>query len=121
MATDYITTREYADMHGLPIETVRTWTKQKKIPFIKVGNSLMIERSTPIPAKRKKRSKIEIETDKALAAVDSKMLHVEIKHAYYIAVCDKSGKELVSDFTFLSKAEAEAIGKRMKKEVEDNL
>ena len=30
---DYITTREYADLHGLPIETVRTWTKQKKIPF----------------------------------------------------------------------------------------
>ena len=56
-----------------------------------------------------------------MTTVDSKMLHVEITRAYYIAVCDNSGKELVSDFTFLSKAEAEVIGKRMKKEVEDRL
>ena len=56
-----------------------------------------------------------------MKTADSKMLHVEITRAYYIAVCDKSGKELVSDFTFLSKAEAEAIGKRMKSEVEGRL
>ena len=55
-----------------------------------------------------------------MTTVDSKMLHVEITRAYYIAVCDKSGKELVSDFTFLAKAEAEKIGERMKKEVEGN-
>lgn len=56
-----------------------------------------------------------------MKAVDSKMLHVEITRAYHIAVCDNSGKELVSDFTFLSKAEAVKIGERMKKEVEDKL
>ena len=115
---DYITTRQYADLHGLPIETVRTWTKQKKIPFIKVGDSIMIDRSEPIPAKRKKRSRVEIETAKAVAEVDSRILHVEITHAYYVAVVDKSGKEITSDFTFLSKAEAEKLGAKMKKEIE---
>lgn len=44
--------------------------------------------------------------------------HVEITRAYHIAVVDKSGKEVTSDFTFLSKAEAQKIGERMKKEVE---
>ena len=115
---DYITTRQYADLHGLPIETVRTWTKQKKIPFIKVGDSIMIDRSEPIPAKRKKRSRVEIETAKAVAEVDSRILHVEITHAYYVAVCDNSGKEITSDFTFLSKAEAEKLGAKMKREIE---
>ena len=115
---DYITTRQYADLHGLPIETVRTWTKCKKIPFIKVGDSIMIDRSEPIPAKRKKRSRVEIETAKAVAEVDRKILHVEITHAYYVAVCDNSGKEVVSDFTFLSKAEAEKLGAKMKREIE---
>lgn len=115
---DYITTREYADMHELPLETVRTWTKQKKIPFIKVGASIMIDRSTPIPAKMKKRSRAEIETAKALSQADGKILHVEIQRAYYVAVVDNSGKEITSDFTFLSKAEAEKLGAKMKKEVE---
>ena len=115
---DYITTRQYADLHGLPIETVRTWTKQKKIPFIKVGDSIMIDRNEPIPAKRKKRSRVEIETAKAVAEVDSRILHVEITHAYYVAVVDNSGKEITSDFTFLSKAEAEKLGAKMKREVE---
>lgn len=115
---DYITTRQYADLHGLPIETVRTWTKQKKIPFIKVGDSIMIDRSEPIPAKRKKRSRVEIETAKAVAEVDSRILRVDIQRAYYVAVVDNSGKEVVSDFTFLSKAEAEKLGAKMKKEVE---
>ena len=115
---DYITTRQYADLHGLPIETVRTWTKQKKIPFIKVGDSIMIDRSEPIPVKRKKRSRVENETAKAVAEVDSRILHVEITHAYYVAVVDNSGKEITSDFTFLSKAEAEKLGAKMKKEIE---
>lgn len=115
---DYITTREYADMHELPLETVRTWTKQKKIPFIKVGASIMIDRSTPIPAKMKKRSRAEIETAKALSQADGKILRVEIQRAYYVAVVDNSGKEITSDFTFLSKAEAEKLGAKMKKEVE---
>ena len=116
---DYITTRQYADFHGLPIETVRTWTKQKKIPFIKVGDSIMVERDTPIPTRRKRRTKEEMEKDAALAAVEGRFYHVEIKQAYYVALCDSSGKEVTSDFTFGSKADAEALGKRMKKEVED--
>ena len=116
---DYITTREYADMHELPLETVRTWTKQKKIPFIKVGASIMIDRSTPIPAKMKKRSRAEIETAKALSQADGKILRVEIQRAYYVAVVDNSGKEITSDFTFLSKAEAEKLGAKMKREAEE--
>lgn len=73
MSKDYITTREYADMHGLPLETVRTWTKQKKIPFIKVGDSIMIERSAPIPAKRKagRKSKAELAALAGKSKVDS--------------------------------------------------
>ena len=115
---DYITTRQYADLHGLSIETVRTWTKQKKIPFIKIGDSIMIDRSEPIPAKRKKRSKAEIEMANAIATADSRILHVEIQRAYYVAVVDNSGKEITSDFTFLSKAEAEKLGAKMKREIE---
>lgn len=113
---DYITTRDYADLHGLPIETVRTWTKQKKIPFIKVGNSIMIDRTTPIPAKMKKRTFAEIEAAKSV--VENRKLKVVIRKAYYIAVEDSSGKELISDFTFLNKADAERIGAKMKREVE---
>ena len=113
---DYITTRQYADLHGIPLETVRTWTKLKKIPFIKVGDSIMIDRSEPLPAKRKPgRKTVE---EKVVAEVNSKILRVEITHAYYVAVVDNSGKEIVSDFTFLSKAEAEKLGAKMKKEIE---
>ena len=45
-------------------------------------------------------------------------LKVKIVRAYYIAVEDSSGKELISDFTFLSKADAERIGAKLKAEVE---
>lgn len=117
---DYITTRQYADMHGLNIETVKARIKRKQLPHIRFGKSVMIDRNTPWEERsRARKSKAEVETNKALAAVNSKMLHVEITRAYHIAVVDKSGKELVSDFTFLSKAEAEKTGKRMKKEIED--
>ena len=115
---DYITTREYADLHGIPLEKVRSWTKFKRIPFIKVGNSIMIERSTPIPTKMKKRTNAEIAAAKSKA--ESRKLKITITRAYYVAVEDRTGKELVSDFTFLTKAEAQKIGERMKKEVEGN-
>ena len=114
MAKDYITTREYADMHELPIETVRTRVKQNKIPFIKVGDSIMIDRNTPWETRRAGRPRKEAQQSK----VESRKLKVRITRAYYIAVEDSSGKEITSDFTFLTKAEAEAIGKRMKSEVE---
>jgi len=116
---DYITTRQYADLHGIPFETVRTWTKQKKLPSIKIGDSVMIDRNEPIPEKRKPGRKTAAE--KVAAEVNSKILHVEITRAYYVAVCDNSGKEIVSDFTFLTKAEAEKLGAKMKKEVEGKL
>lgn len=117
---DYITTREYADMHGLPLETVRTWTKNGKLAHIKIGDSIMIDRSTPIPGKRKpgRKSKDEL---KEIEEIRSKTYKVKITRAYYVAVEDASGKELVSDFTFLSKAEAVKIGEKMKKEMENKL
>lgn len=111
---DYITTRQYADLHGLPIETVRTWTKCSKIPFIKVGDSIMIERDTPIPAKKKSGRKPMSEQ----AKVGKTKYKIEIQRAYYVAVCDNSGKEITSDFTFLSKSEAEKLGAKMKREIE---
>ena len=117
---DYITTREYADMHGLPLETVRTWTKNGKLAHIKIGDSIMIDRSTPTPEKRKpgRKSKGEL---KEIEEIRSKTYKIKITRAYYVAVEDASGKELVSDFTFLTKDEAKKIGERMKKEVEGKL
>ena len=116
---DYITTREYADLNGIPLETVRTWTKCKKIPFIKVGDSIMIDRSTPIPAKRKPGRKSNAEKSK-VGSRKSK-LKVTITRAYYVAVEDSSGKEIVSDFTFCTKEDARQLGERMKREVEGSL
>ena len=117
--TDYITTKEYAELHGLNIETVKARIKRKQLPVVRFGSAVMIDRNEPWLVRPKARkSKAEFERAKAIAEVDSRILHVEIKHAYYVAVCDKSGKELCSDFTFLTKAEAEKLGVRMKKEVE---
>lgn len=42
---DYITTREYADLHGLSIETVRARCKRGTMPYIKVGDSIMIDKN----------------------------------------------------------------------------
>lgn len=119
---DYITTRQYADMHGIPLETVRTWTKAKKIPFIKVGDSIMIDRSTPTPKKRKpgRKSKDELKEIEEIEEICSKTYKVKITRAYYISIEDGRGKEVASDFTFLTKADAEKIGAKMKKEVEGN-
>ena len=45
---EYITTREYADLHGLKLETVRAWVKRGRIPYVKVGGRVtMIDRTTP--------------------------------------------------------------------------
>jgi excisionase family DNA binding protein len=111
---DYITTREYADLHGLKLETVRTWTKCRKIAFIKVGDSIMIDRNEPIPERRKKRTFEEL----AIAEARSRTLKVEIVRAYHVAVIDGNGKEVVSDFTFGTKQEAEKLGEKLKREVE---
>ena len=115
--SDYITTREYADLHGLPLETVRGRVKRNQIPFIKVGDSIMIDRNTPWE-ERKKTGRIPNAAKAAAVNSPKQKYHIEITKAYYVAVCDNSGKEVTSDFTFLSKAEAEAIGRKMKKEIE---
>lgn len=44
---DYITTREYADLHGLSIETVRARCKRGTMPCVKVGNSILIDKNYP--------------------------------------------------------------------------
>ncbi len=83
----------------------------------------MIERSTPIPAKRKPgvKSVEEKEIAEFNRMFKSKQFKVKITRAYYISIEDGTGKEVASDFTFLTKADAEAIGKRMKSEVEGRL
>lgn len=45
ITSDYITTREYANLNGLSIETVRARCKRGTMPFIKVGDSIMIDRN----------------------------------------------------------------------------
>lgn len=113
--SDYITTKEYAALHNLNIETVKARIKRKQLPHIKFGSAVMIDRNTPWeerPKARKPKADVEI------AKANSRILHVEIQRAYYVAVVDNSGKEITSDFTFLSKAEAEKLGVKMKKEIE---
>ena len=119
---DYVTMREYAALHGLNLETVKTRVKHNQLPVIRFGKSVMIDKSTPWEMRKKtgrktKEEKVRAEIEKQFYKNN---LKVKITHAYYVAVEDSSGKELVSDFTFLSKAEAEKIGERMKKEVETN-
>ena len=114
---DYITTREYADLHGLPIETVRARVKRNQIPYIKVGDSIMIDRNT-VWEERKKTGRIPNAVKQAAEKSRKSKLKVTIKKAYYVAVVDNSGKEVTSDFTFLSRSEAEKLGAKMKKEVE---
>lgn len=112
---DYITTKEYAALHNLNIETVKARIKRKQLPHIKFGSAVMIDRNTPWEERPKARKpKADVEMEKA----NSRILHVEIQRAYYVAVVDNSGKEITSDFTFLSKAEAEKLGAKMKREIE---
>lgn len=117
---DYITTRQYAELHGIPFETVRTWTKNGKLPTIKIGGSVMIEASAPIPAKRKPGVKTAQEKDLAEfnRMFKSKKLKVRIVPAYYVSVEDGTGKEVASDFTFCSKEDAKRLGEKLKAEVE---
>lgn len=112
---DYITTKAYAALHGLNIETVKARIKRKQLPHIKFGSAVMIDRNTPWeerPKARKPKADVEI------AKANSRILHVEIQRAYYVAVVDNSGKEITSDFTFLSKSEAEKLGAKMKRKIE---
>jgi len=114
--SDLISMREYAALHGLSIDTVKTRVKQNQIPVVRFGKSVMIDKSTPWEERKKtgRKSKAELER----AKVVSSKYKVVIRKAYYVAIEDSSGKELTSDFTFLNKNEAKKIGERMKAEVE---
>lgn len=114
--SDLISMKEYAALHGLSIDTVKTRVKQNQIPVVRFGKSVMIDKSTPWEERKKtgRKSKVELE----LAKVVSSKYKVVIRKAYYVAIEDSSGKEITSDFTFLSKAEAEKLGAKMKKEAE---
>ena len=114
--SDYITTREYAALHNLNIETVKARIKRKQLPHIKFGSAVMIDRNTPWEERPKARKP---KADVEMAKANSRILHVEIQRAYYVAVVDNSDKEITSDFTFLSKAEAEKLGAKMKREAEE--
>lgn len=120
---NFITTRQYAELHGIPFETVRTWTKNGKLPTIKIGGSVMIEASAPIPAKRKPGVKTAQEKDLAEfnRMFKSKQLKVKVVPAFYVSVVDGTGKEVASDFTFCGKEDAKKLGERMKKEVEGKI
>lgn len=114
--SDLISMKEYATLHGLPLETVKTRVKQNQLPVVRFGKSVMIDRNTPWE-ERKKTGRIPNAKKSEVGSQKSK-LRIKITRAYYVAVVDNSGKEVVSDFTFLSKAEAEKLGARMKAEVE---
>lgn len=113
---DYITTKEYAALNGISYEAVKTRVRYNLIPHIKVGRSVMIDKNTPWNEIKKsgrppKGAKSKVESRKS-------KVKIQITRAYYVAVVDNSGKEITSDFTFLSKAEAEKLGAKMKREVE---
>ena len=114
---DLITLKEYAEFVGAPFRTVQTRARQGQIPTVKIGSSVKIEKSTPWLDRSANIRKAK--EDRKVAA--NPKYKIEITRAYYVAVCDNSGKEVVSDFTFLSKAEAEKLGAKMKKEVEGKI
>jgi len=116
----FVTKKEYAKLHGVPFETVRTWTKNGKLATIKIGAAVFVDADTPIPARLK--PGVKTQEEKNLAEFNktfkSKQLKVEITRAYLVSVVDGTGKEITSDFTFCSKEEAKRLGERMKSEVE---
>lgn len=112
---ELVTLGEYAKLIGVPFRTVQTRARQGQIPTIKIGNSVMINRDTPWKSRKIGKP---TNAERAAKSKSKTKYKIEIKRAYYVAVVDNSGKEVVSDFTFLSKAEAEKLGAEMKREVE---
>ena len=47
MIGDYLTTSEFAKLHGVPLQTVRTRVKKGQIPHIKSGNRIYTKVDTP--------------------------------------------------------------------------
>jgi len=114
--SDLISMREYAELHGLPLETVKTRVKHNQIPVFRFGKSVLIDKNTPWEERKKTGRKSNSEKVK----VDSRKpkLRIKITKAYYVAVEDISGKEVISDFTFLTREEARQLGESMKAKVE---
>lgn len=117
---NFITRKEYAAKHGVPLETVKTWTKCGKLATIKFGTTVLVDGDAPIPAKLK--PGVKTQEEKNLAEFNktfkSKQLKVNITRAYLVSVVDGTGKEVSSDFTFGTKQEAEKLGEKLKREVE---
>ena len=63
MIGDYLTTSEFAKLHGVPLQTVRTRVKKGQIPHIKSGNRIYIKVDTPWEemhaGRPEKKSKVE--------------------------------------------------------------
>lgn len=116
MNNDYITTRQYANLHGLSIETVRNRVKKNQIAHIKVGNSIMIDRNTPWEYRQEGRPRKNPQQSEV--GKRKKEYDIKITRAYYVSIEDNTGKEVMSDFTFLPMDEAVKLGERMKSEVE---
>lgn len=114
----FVTRKEYAEKYGVPLETVKTWTKCGKLATIKIGSSVLVDGDTPIPAKRKPGVKTVEEKELAeVSKLREKRLSVKITRAYLVSVVDGTGKEVSSDFTFGTKEDAEAYGEKLKREV----
>ena len=115
----FVTRKEYAEKYGVPLETVKTWTKCGKLATIKIGAAVFVDADTPIPAKRKPGVKTVEEKELAeVSKLREKRYSVKITRAYLVSVVDGTGKEITSDFTFGTKQDAEKLGEKMKKEIE---
>ncbi|MBR6984185.1 MAG: hypothetical protein IKH75_11800 [Ruminococcus sp.] len=115
---NFITRKEYAAKYGVPLETVKSWTKCGKLATIKIGAAVFVDADTPIPARRKPGVKTVEEKELAeVSKLREKRLSVKITRAYLVSIVDGTGKEVVSDFTFGTKQEAEKLGEKLKREV----
>lgn len=114
----FVTRKEYAEKYGVPLETVKTWTKCGKLATIKIGAAVFVDADTPIPARRKPGVKTVEEKELAeVSKLREKRYSVKITRAYLVSVVDGTGKEVSSDFTFGTKEDAEAYGEKLKREV----
>lgn len=111
---EYVNAKEYAEIKGVPYETVKSRVRYNLIPYIRVGRSTLIDRNTPWEDVKKGRP------EKSDSKVTKSKWHIEIKKAYYVTVCDNSGRTYSSCLTLSDKADAERIGKEMKAEADKN-
>ena len=115
----FVTRKEYAEKYGVPLETVKSWTKCGKLATVKFGTTVLVDGDTPIPARRKPGVKTVEEKELAeVSKLREKRYSVKIIHAFYVSVVDGTGKEVTSDFTFGTKQDAEKLGEKLKREVE---